>query len=404
MKRLICVLISISLISLMSVSAASEAITVSSECDISDIDVPLDAITTAAPIGQNLEIKAKSAILMEVNTGRILYEQNADEKLPPASITKIMSLLLVMEAIDRKDITLETVHSASEHACSMGGSQIWLEPGESMTVHELLKATVIASANDACVALGELIAGSEEGFVALMNSRAKELGMNNTTFVNCTGLDAENHITSANDVAIMSCELIKHDLVKQYTTVWMDSLRDGKSELVNTNKLVRFYNGTTGLKTGTTGSAKYCLSASAEREGLELVAVILAGETSDDRFNGAKKLLDYGFANYKFSIIEAELKEKDTKLKGGVSKKVKVKADDKVDILLEKNAIGEIKRNVVWNKNIKAPIKKGDILGCVEVYSGDTQIGQIPITADENIKKLTILVAAGEIFTQIFKL
>ena len=309
MRRFLSLTLSLCFMFIFSLSVSAAEKTVSSECDITDLEVPLSETVETSAVGTVLDIKAKSAVLLEPNTGKILYEQNADEPLPPASITKIMSLLLVMEALDRGDFTLETVVNASEHACSMGGSQIWLEPGEGMTVHDLLKATVIASANDACVALGELVAGSEEGFVELMNSRAKELGMNSTTFKNCTGLDAEGHITTANDVAIMSGELIKHDLIKDYSTVWMDTLRDGKSELVNTNKLVRFYKGTTGLKTGTTSVAKYCLSATAEREGLSLVAVVMAGETSTARFEGAKKLLDFGFANFSFSQIGAELKE-----------------------------------------------------------------------------------------------
>lgn len=404
LRRLVGLILIISLILSVNFSVAAGGVTVSSECDISDIDVPPQAVTTNAAIGQPLDIKAKSVILMESNTGKILYEANADEKLAPASITKIMSLLLIMEAIDRGDLTLETVVTASEHACSMGGSQIWLEPGESMTVDELLKATVIASANDACVALGEQIAGSEEGFVALMNERAKELGMNNTTFINCTGLDAEGHLTSAHDVAIMSCELIKHDLIKKYSTVWMDSLRDGQSELVNTNKLVRFYEGTTGLKTGTTGIAKYCLSATAERNGLELCAVVMAGETSDDRFGGAKKLLDYGFANYSFSVLGAELKDTEKDIKGGVKGKVGVEATDKVNALLAKNEKAEITRTTEWNKKIEAPIKKGDILGYVNVFSGENQLGRIPITATEDVKKLSVLVAMAQIFAKIFKL
>lgn len=378
--------------------------TVSAECDISDISVPISTETTNAAIGQTLEIKAKSAILMEPETGTVLYEDNADEKLSPASITKIMSLLLVMEALDRGDFTLETQVTASEHACSMGGSQIWLEPGECMTVHELLKATVIASANDACVALGELVSGSEEGFVALMNERAKELGMTNTTFKNCTGLDAEGHLTSAHDVGIMSCELIKHERIKDYSTVWMDSLRDGKSELVNTNKLVRFYKGTTGLKTGTTSIAKYCLSASAQRDGLSLVAVILAGETSADRFEGAKKLLDYGFANYSFTKISAELKEKKIDVKSGADKVVNVKAEETVDILLPKSAKSDIKRVTEWNNNIVAPIKKGDILGYVNVYNGENQVGRIPILAQNDVKKLTFGLVFGRILKGLFKI
>ena len=340
-----------------------------------------------------MDIKAKSAILMEVNTGEILYADNADEKLPPASITKIMPLLLVMEALDRGDISLETVVYASEHACSMGGSQIWLEPGEGMTVDDLLKATVIASANDACVALGETVAGSEEGFVALMNKRAKELGMNNTNFQNATGLDAENHYSSAHDVAVMSRELIKHSLIKNYSTVWMDSLRGGKSELVNTNKLVRFYNGTTGLKTGTTSIAKYCLSATAKRGDMELVAVVLAGETSNDRFAGAKKLLDYGFANYSYKNLGAELKDGITaKVQKGVKDKVLVTATDKVNLLLPKTEKGDITRKTEWNANITAPVKKGDVLGNVRVYMGEKEVGKISIVANETVEKLNLFV------------
>ena len=388
----------------MPVTAAETETTVSAECDISDIEVPLSAETVSAAIGQTLDIRAKSAILMEPETGEILYESNSDEKLPPASITKIMSLLLVMEALDRGDFTLETQVSASEHACSMGGSQIWLEPGECMTVNELLKATVIASANDACVALGELVAGSEEGFVALMNERAAELGMTNTTFQNCTGLDSEGHLTSAHDVAIMSCELIKHNLIKNYSTVWMDSLRDGKSELVNTNKLVRFYQGTTGLKTGTTSTAKYCLSASAERDGLKLVAVILAGETSNDRFEGAKKLLDYGFANYSFTKLTAELAETEIEINGGTEKTVAVKAEDTVNILLPKTSKDTVTRTTEWNTDITAPVKKGDVLGYVNVYAGEEQIGRIPITAENGVEKLTIGVTLGWILKGLFKI
>lgn len=385
-----------------SVSAAEK--TVSSECDISDINIPFPAVDTGAAIGQTLEIKARSAILMEVHTGRILYEANADERLPEASVTKIMSLLLVMEAIKKGTITTETVVTASEHACSMGGSQIWLEPGESMTVDELLKATVIASANDACVALGELIAGSEEGFVALMNARAKELGMDNTTFMNCTGLDAEGHLTTAHDVAIMSAELIKHPLIKQYSTVWMDTLRGGKSELVNTNKLVRFYEGTTGLKTGTTSIAKYCLAATAERGGLELVAVILAGDSSDDRFSGAKKLLDYGFANYSFSFFDADLKETEATVKRGVNKTVGIESTEKVGVLTEKRSAGEITRQTEWEENIKAPIKKGDVVGYVNIYKGEEHIGRLPICATEDVEKLTVMVAIGWILKGLFKI
>ena len=400
--KFLCVFLSFLLVfASFSVSAEKR---VASECDISDIEVPFEAVDSSAVVGQTLDIDAKSVILMEAYTGTILYENNSDERLAPASITKIMPLLLVMEAIDEGVIDLETVVTASEHACSMGGSQIWLEPGESMTVDDLLKATVIASANDACVALGELIAGSEEGFVALMNERAKELGMNNTNFVNCTGLDAEGHLTSAHDVAIMSAELIKHELIKEYSTVWMDSLRGGESELVNTNKLVRFYSGTTGLKTGTTSIAKYCLSATAERNGMNLVAVVMAGQSSDARFAGAKKLLDYGFANYTFLKVKSELKEKTVPIIKGIKRNAEIISDEELNVLLTRSNTGKIERKAEFSADICAPIKKGDILGYVNIYLEKEQIGRIPIRAKEDVKKLTITYSFFEILKQIFKI
>lgn len=385
--------------------SAANSVTVSSECDISDINVPLEASAGNAAIGGTLEIKARSAVLLEPYTGKVLYEMNPDEKLPPASVTKIMPLLLVMEAIDRGDVSLETVVTASEHACSMGGSQIWLEPGETMTVNDLLKATVIASANDACVALGELIAGSEEGMVALMNERAKELGMTGTHFVNCTGLDAEGHLTTAYDIALMSAELIKHRLIKDYSTVWMDSLRDGKSELVNTNKLVRFYSGTTGLKTGTTSGAKYCLSATAERNGMELVAVIMAGDSSQDRFNGAKKLLDYGFANYNYSSIDSGIKSDMTvPLKKGVKKSLSVAAGDNLNVLLPKTVKGNVERAVSLNNDLTAPVKKGAVIGTVTVTLSGEQLGEIPLFAAEDVEKLSLTFTLGQILKGLFQL
>ncbi len=392
-----------SLTLIFALCTTANAATVSSECDISDIDIPLEVSTTVTEIGQTLDIKAKSAILMEPVTGQILYESNADEQMPPASITKIMSLLLVMEAIDDGRLTLETTVSASEHACSMGGSQIWLEPNETMTVHELLKAAVIASANDATVALGEAIAGSEEGFVAMMNERAKQLGMNSTVFKNCTGLDADGHITTAHDVAVMSCALIKHELIKEYSTVWMDSLRGGESELVNTNKLVRFYKGTTGLKTGTTSGAGYCLSATAERDGLQLAAVIMCGDTSADRFEGAKKLLDYGFANYKFTEISPEIDKKTLiPVLKGTEKNVKISADGKVGLLLKKTDTSNIKQETVLNETVTAPVKKGDKLGAVNVYIGDEQVGAIDITAGEDVPRRSFLSVFGWLICGLF--
>lgn len=344
--------------------------------------------------GTNLEIKGKSAILMEPYTKTILYENNIDEKTAPASITKIMSLLLVMEAIDNKTLNLEDVLTCSDHAAGMGGSQIWLEPGEAMTVDDLLKATVIASANDATVVLGEAIAGSEEGFVAMMNEKAKTLGMNNTNFINCTGLDAEGHYSTAHDVAIMSCELIKHELIKQYTTVWMDSLRGGESELVNTNKLVRFYEGTTGLKTGTTSTAGYCLSASAMRDGTEFVAVIMGSETTNDRFESAKKLLNYGFANFSLTEIHPEKTEAfSVEIDDGEKKEFNAKADGVLKLLLKKNEGKEIRQEVNLKEDIEAPVRKGDKVGNIDIFMGDEQIGSIDITAAENVEKMSFFTA-----------
>lgn len=369
-------------------SAAAK--TVSSECDISDVAVPIAVPDSEPPFGAELDIKARSAVLLEPTTLKILYEANPDEQLPPASITKIMSLVLIMEAIDRGDLKVDDVISASAHAASMGGSQIWLKENESMTVDDLLKAAVIASANDATVALAEAVAGSEEGFVSLMNEKARALGMNNTAFKNATGLDMQGHISTAHDVALMSAELLKHPLIKDYSTVWMDSLRDGQSELVNTNKLVRFYKGTTGLKTGTTSGAGYCLAASAERNGMELVAVIMGGDTSAARFEGAKKLLDYGFANYSFEKVLPEF-QAGTRIsvKGGEQPDVPLAAGEGFGYLLKKSERANITQNVNLPASVKAPVKKGDKVGEIEVLSGDTLIGVIDITAQESVKKMS---------------
>ena len=381
----------------------SMAKTVSSECDISDIAIPIASADTVQPFGSTLDIKARSAILLEPQTLQILYESNSDEKVPPASITKIMSLLLIMEAIDRGDFSVEDVVSASEHAASMGGSQIWLEPGESMTVDDLLKAAVIASANDATVALAEKVAGSEEGFVELMNEKAKSLGMNGTTFKNATGLDSEGHLSTAHDVALMSAELLKHPLIKNYSTVWMDTLRDGKSELVNTNKLVRFYEGTTGLKTGTTSEAGYCLAASAERDGMELVAVIMGGETSPARFEGAKKLLDYGFANYAYDKIAPDFENgAEIKVTGGTEATVPLISEDGLSILFRKSERGDITQSVNLPESVTAPIEKGDKIGEIEVFSGDTLIGTIDIIADKSVEKMSFRQALVWMFAGLF--
>lgn len=387
-------------------ACAEQAVTVSSEYSDPEIFEPLmESVETAAEIGQVLELHAKSVILLEPNSMQILYESNSDERLSPASITKIMSLLLVCEAIDSGNLSLETQVTASEYACSMGGSQIWLEPGEVMSVDELLKACFIASANDATVALAEQVAGSEEAFVALMNQKAKSLGLNGTNFVNTTGLDAEGHLTTAHDVAVMSAELIKHEIVKKYSTVWMDSLRGGKSELVNTNKLVRFYQGCTGLKTGTTSSAGYCLSATAERDGLSLVAVVMCSDSSNNRFDAARKLLNYGFANYSFSTIEYDNPEQLlVPVSNGTLGSVKLVPEAGVSVLLKKSNKGSITQTLELPESVAAPINAGDTIGCVYVKVGEEQVGIIELKAEHSVEKISFWFTFKTLLHSLFTL
>lgn len=356
-----------------------------------DLLTDIPEVPAVAAVGTTLDIKAKSVVLMEPYTGNVLYENNADERLAPASITKIMSLLLVMEAIENEKLTLDTKVTASGHAASMGGSQIWLEVGEEMTVDELLRASVIASANDATVALAEAVSGSEETFVALMNERAKELGMKNTTFVNCCGLDTDGHLTSGRDVAIMASALIKHALIKKYSTVWMDALRNGKSELTNTNKLVRYYSGATGLKTGTTSKAGCCVAATAERDGMELVAVVMGGETSNERFTGAKKLLDYGFANWSFVTLTPNLGEvgKIPVLKGMEKFITADSGGGEINLLLSKGKQEEVTQTVEINENIEAPVLTGDIIGSVKFVLDGKQVGELPVYSANTVEKVT---------------
>jgi len=385
--KLLCFILCFSI--LLSVSCLGNQ--VSYEEDISDVLSPIECVETDLSVGTDLGIKAKSAILMEAKTGEILYEQNSNEITAPASITKIMSLLLIMEAIDAKKLTEEEVVTASEYAASMGGSQIWLEPEESMTVHDLLKATVVASANDATVALAEHIAGSEENFVVLMNKRAKELGMNNTAFVNCTGLDTEGHYTCAYDVALMSRELIKHPIIKNYTTIWMDTIRNGESELVNTNKLIRFYDGATGLKTGTTSKAGSCLSATAQKNETELIAVIMGGENSKERFSGAKKMLDFGFSNFTYKELTPEIEKNfSIPVADGTQKTIGGESRENLNVLLKKGEDNNITQKIVAEDSVKAPIKKGDKIGEVDFFVGDEQIGSIDIVAKNDIDKINI--------------
>ena len=389
MKKLIALLLSVIL--LLSSAFLVSADTVSTEYVGADLDTPLEENVQAnAGIGEKLNINAKSAILIEYNTGKILYEMNAGERLAPASITKIMSLILVMEALEEGKITLETKVTASADAASLGGSQIWLEEGEVMTVDELIRAIVVASANDATVALAEAVAGSEETFVEKMNEKAKSLGLKDTNFVNSYGLDADGHLTTAYDIAVMSAELIKHKLIRDYSTIKMDSLRNGESQLVNTNKLVRYYDGCFGLKTGTTGKAGSCLSATAERNGLTLIAVVLGSPTSKDRFSGAQKLLDYGFANYSYSEVEAKTDEfAPVSVKKGLVKSVMPEVTTTLPLLLSKGQESGITQSISMEQELTAPVKKGDIIGYVHVYLNDEEVGVIPVTAADTVERLT---------------
>ncbi len=405
MRKIIAVLLTLAIALVPLTVSAEQSVTVSMEYPTPDYDKPFTDILEVAAIGEVMEINARSAILIEPKSGAVLYESNADEKLAPASITKIMSLVLIMEAIADGRLSLDTVVTASEHACSMGGSQIWLEPNEQMTVDELLKAVVIASANDATVAIGEAIAGSEEGFVVMMNQKAAELGMNETNFVNCTGLDAEGHLTSAHDVALMSAELVKHELIKNYSTVWMDTLRNGASELVNTNRLVRFYSGAFGLKTGTTSKAGSCLSAAAERDGLTLIAVVMGAPSSNDRFNGARKLLDYGFANFSFENITADISSlAPVPVKKGTVRQMRPEASGSLPVLLKKGGIANVTQEIEISDTLTAPISKGDIIGYVHIKYEDEEIGTIPITAGETSEKLTVWYWLWALYRKLFSL
>ena len=337
------------------------------------------------------EIRAKSAVLMDVNTGTVLFAQNKDERLAPASVTKIMTLLLVFEALDSEKIKLTDMVTVSENAASMGGSQIFLEVGESMTVDDMIKSVVVASANDAAVALAEFVGGNEAAFVKMMNDRAADLGMTNTNFENATGLDddTKNHLTTAYDIALMSRELLKHDKITEYTTIWMDTVRNGEFGLSNTNRLVRFYKGITGLKTGSTDKAGFCISASAKRDNLHLISVIMGSESSSIRNAEAAKLLDYGFANYEIYKNEETVLEPVNVL-GGISDKVNVKYST-YEALVNKGEKNKITYEIVMNENISAPIKSGDVLGKIIYKSGDKIIGEDKIYSTENIDKIGYL-------------
>ena len=392
MKRFISFLLSIFMILSMSVTVfAADKITVKEE---ENITVAKSVITEEEQKKLSelpVEIKAKSAVLIEVTSGKVLMEYNADEKLFPASVTKIMTMLLVAEAISNKKITLADKVTCSANASTKGGSQIWLEEGESMTVDELLRATAIGSANDAATLLGEYVAGSESAFIDMMNTRAKELGMNNTHFENATGLDdtTDTHLTTARDIGIMSCQLLKYDFIRDYTTVWMDSLRDGKTELVNTNKLVRFYSGTTGLKTGTTAKAGCCISASAERDGLHLVAVVMGSDNSNDRFNSAKAMLNWGFSNYSCITPEIDKKYfKNIEVVGGKANFVAPKMPKLSPIIVKKGEEEKVEVRVKKEERLEAPVVEKQTIGNIEILLKGKKVSEYKITAKNAVEKL----------------
>ena len=349
-------------------------------------------------------VSCPSALLMEKQTGTVLFAQDEHTPREPASVTKIMTLLLVMEAIDSGALSYDDVVTGSAHAAGMGGSQIWLKENEQMTVRDLLKAVCIVSGNDAAVALAEHLAGSEDAFVERMNARAQELGMNDTHFVNCTGLPAAGHLTSACDIALMSRELILHHPdIRQFTTVWMDSLRSGESMLVNTNKLIRFYDGATGLKTGSTGSAGYCLSATAEKNGMELIAVVLKGKTSDERFSDAKSLLNYGFSTWSLVTVTPDEVLPPVPVMLGVRGTVQPVLTSENTLLVEKTLANGLTKEVALAESVAAPVYAGDTLGQLTVRdaAGNT-VAELPILAGEDVGHVTFVQMLGRCLARGF--
>ncbi len=361
------------------------------------ISLLLPSAIPVAALGDD-SVSAPSAVLMEASTGKIVYEKNSHEQRPCASVTKVMTLLLVFEAIDRGKLSLEDTITASEHAASMGGSDIWLENGETMSADDMIKATVVASANDAAVALAEHLSGSEDAFVEQMNNRAKELGMNDTVFKNCNGLDEEGHVTSANDVAIMSRELTKHEKIFDYTSIWLDNLRDGKTQIVNTNKLLKTYNGITGLKTGTTDDAGCCMSATATRGDVSLISVVLGCESGKQRFADAAVLLDYGFAN--IAVKELKIPEEmpqSLDVVGGMEKTVDLQCDVDSNVVVDKSADADIKTELDLPENLEAPVEENQVVGSLKfTVNGETKI--FDITARQQVEETSF----GSIFNVVY--
>ena len=361
-----------------------------------DFDAP--GAEAVAAVGMLSDLDCASAILIEAKTGAVLYEQEPDAPRRPASITKIMTLLLIVEAVEDGKLALADTVTASADASKMGGSQIYLKEHEQMTVDELLKAIAVVSANDACVAMAEHMAGSEEAFVALMNEKAAKLGMKNTHFENCCGLDADGHLTTARDIATMSAALLSHDLIRNYSTVWTDSLRGGKFGLTNTNKLVRFYDGATGLKTGSTSLAGNCVSASAKRGETEYIAVVMGAKTSDARFNEAKKLLDYGFANFELVKLDTASEPVDVAVKGGVLKTVPASIKGEHYAVLEKGKASSVVREITTDEYVTAPVDKGQTVG-EAVYTLDgEEIARLPVVASDAVPKAGFFFYFGELW------
>lgn len=346
-----------------------------------------------------LNLESASAILIEQSTGQVLYEHNCHEALRPASVTKVMSILLIMEALDNGTISLSDTIPCSENAASMGGSQIWLDPRETLTVDEMLKAICVASANDCVVAMAEYLAGSEEAFVQMMNDKAKELGMNDTTFKNCHGLDEDGHVTSSYDISLMSKELLNnHPQITNYTTIWTDSLRDGKSELTNTNKLIRTYKGATGLKTGSTGLALYNLSASATRDNLSLIAVIMKAPSTKIRFEEAQKLLDYGFSNFSFKQFgKKEEVVKSLSVTKGILSSVDAILVDNAGTIIEKGKDKNIEQNLILEDTLSAPISAGQKLGEVSFVLDGKTLSSVDIVAKNDVDKINLFTMSKKV-------
>ena len=362
------------------------------------------AVPASSAVGEDagLSLSCASSVLMEKETGTVLYEQDAHAKLEPASVTKVMTLLLVMEAVDSGRLSPDEMVTVSTHAAGMGGSQVYLKEGEQLSVSEMIKCVTVVSGNDCAVALAEHLAGSETAFVSQMNQRAQELGMTDTNFVNCTGLPAQGHVTSAYDIALMSRELIlNHPNIRQYTTIWMDSIRDGAFGLTNTNRLVRFYQGTTGLKTGSTDAAGFCISATAERDGMELIAVIMKSPTSPERFEDAKALLDYGFANYALVNVYPETPLAPVDVLLGTVSQVQPQLQRECRLLVRRGEESQVTTKLTLAGDLEAPVDQGQTLGQLEVYVGDELRDTVPIVSAQQVDRLTVPGIFGRMLRQL---